>query len=147
MTYILTGDSPDLKGSAWANAATQGFINKSNKAAELYNPDFIRDTFEEIKSGMMYQNGRLTHSPELSQAWDLLDATQQLRSQTVADSANVASKLTTSPARSINRSGYDEVAASLFQDLGRIPTEAEVDEEMTVPVSYTHLTLPTNREV
>jgi len=132
VNYILTGDSPDLKDSAWARAATQAFINKSDRAAELYNPDFIRDTFEEIKSGMMYQNGRLTHSPELSQAWDLLDATQQLRSQTVADSANVASKLTTSPARSINRSGYDEVAASLFQELGRIPTEAEVDEGMTV---------------
>ena len=132
VNYILTGDSPDLKDSAWARAATQAFVNKSDRAAELYNPDFIRDTFEEIKSGMMYQNGRLTHSPELSQAWDLLDATQQLRSQTMADSANVASKLTTSPARSINRSGYDEVAASLFQDLGRIPTEAEVDEGMTV---------------
>ncbi|SVB46390.1 uncharacterized protein METZ01_LOCUS199244, partial [marine metagenome] len=132
MAYILTGDSPDLKGSAWANAATQGFINKSNKAAELYNPDFIRDTFDEMKEGMMYRDVKLVYDEDLHSAWNILSETQKAQTANMASQANVASQLTTSPARLLNISGYDEVKNSLVQKLGRMPNEAEMDEGMTV---------------
>ena len=37
--------------------------------------------------------------------------------------------------------------AGSFHEVGAIAGKAQYDDEGTLPVSYTHLTLPTNREV